>query len=244
MAHPQRRLHGISRRGRAGLLARQGRWRTPLGCAGAFAAYPTVRRALGGWLQRVVFSDPSEALLLALGDFNSVRVPLAPDNLDPALRASGAIPFVLQAVHYIPGAPPGAYWDGGITDHHLHLGDAAMPEGLVLYPHFQRALVPAWQGPEAPPCRHTRAGQRGGAGTAPRLGGQAAQWQAARSPRFQGLPTRSAGAHSGLAACRGRGAATGRRGRRRAGRTEPGRAAAVAVAGMRGVHSVYGVYGV
>ncbi len=39
----------------------------------------------------------------------------------PALQASCSIPFVLQAVHDIPGAPRGAYWDGGITDYHLHL---------------------------------------------------------------------------------------------------------------------------
>jgi len=45
----------------------------------------------------------------------------------------------------IPGGPAGAYWDGGITDYHLHLDYAAMPgDGLVLYPHFQKSLVPGW----------------------------------------------------------------------------------------------------
>jgi hypothetical protein len=48
-------------------------------------------------------------------------------------------------VHHIDGAPPGAYWDGGITDYHLHLNYAArQPDRLVLYPHFQRAVVPGW----------------------------------------------------------------------------------------------------
>ena len=56
---------------------------------------------------------------------------------------------VLQAVHDIPGAPRGAYWDGGITDYHLHWPwqqIAAQPDsaGLVLYPHFQSRLVPGW----------------------------------------------------------------------------------------------------
>jgi len=42
-----------------------------------------------------------------------------------------------------PWRPPGAYWDGGITDYHLHLPyDPAL--GLVLYPHFQRQVVPGW----------------------------------------------------------------------------------------------------
>jgi hypothetical protein len=58
--------------------------------------------------------------------------------------ASCSIPFWLDAVHDIPGAPRGAYWDGGITDYHLHLNYAGMPEGLVLYPHFAPQVVPGW----------------------------------------------------------------------------------------------------
>ena len=140
LAHPQRRLHVLTSHGQGHLLACEGRWRTPLGYAGAFAANLAGRRRLGNWLQRVAFIDAREPLPLVLDDFKSCRVPLTAGNLDPALRASGAIPFVLQAVHHIPGA----YWDGGITDYHLHLDYAAMPGGLVLYPHFQRALVPGW----------------------------------------------------------------------------------------------------
>ena len=74
---------------------------------------------------------------------------------------------MLKAVHDIPGAPRGAYWDGGITDYHLHLryqapiaieniADTALPAGaagqnglesapgIVLYPHFQHRVVPGW----------------------------------------------------------------------------------------------------
>ncbi|MBA3623611.1 MAG: hypothetical protein H0W48_03990 [Methylibium sp.] len=29
-------------------------------------------------------------------------------------------------MHDIPGAPPGAYWDGGITDYHLHWNDPSI----------------------------------------------------------------------------------------------------------------------
>jgi hypothetical protein len=144
LAHPRYRLHVFTSRGHGALLRREGRWRTPLGYAGAFAANLRERAALGRWLERVVFSDPRDALPLPLADFATRTVALDAANLGPALRASGAIPFVLQAVHDIPGAPPGAYWDGGITDYHLHLDYAAMSDGLVLYPHFQRALVPGW----------------------------------------------------------------------------------------------------
>ena len=69
----------------------------------------------------MVFSDPRDALPFTLADFVTRRVALAADNLGPAILASGSIPFVLQPVHHIAGAPRGAYWDGGITDYPLHL---------------------------------------------------------------------------------------------------------------------------
>ena len=68
----------------------------------------------------------------------------APAEARGFIQASCSIPFLLEAVHDIPGAPPGAYWDGGITDYHLHLDYQPTDDGLVLYPHFQRAVVPGW----------------------------------------------------------------------------------------------------
>ncbi|MBX3605860.1 MAG: phospholipase [Piscinibacter sp.] len=143
LAHPHRHLHVFTSRGRH-LLRREGRLRTPLGYLGAFATNAMSRKAMGGWLERVIFSDPREALPLHLHDFRTAVVPLAPGNLQPSLLASCSIPFWLEAVHDIPGAPAGAYWDGGITDYHLHLDYASMKDGLVLYPHFQRSVVPGW----------------------------------------------------------------------------------------------------
>jgi hypothetical protein len=143
LASPRYRLHVFTSRGRQ-LLAREGRWRTPLGYAGAFVANAAHRRALGGWLERVVFSDPRDPLPFTLGDFRSRQVALGVDNLAPSVLASCSIPFWLDAVHDIPGGPKGAYWDGGITDYHLHLDYAGMDDGLVLYPHFQSAVVPGW----------------------------------------------------------------------------------------------------
>jgi len=143
LAHPTRRLHVFTSRGR-GLLAREHAVRTKLGYAAAFGANLASRRAMGRWLERAVFSDPREPLPLPLADHPTQQLPLGPAQLPAALLASCSIPFWLEAVHDIPGAPPGAYWDGGITDYHLHLHYAAMTDGLVLYPHFQRALVPGW----------------------------------------------------------------------------------------------------
>ncbi|SDD92473.1 hypothetical protein SAMN05192589_110130 [Paracidovorax valerianellae] len=55
LSHPRWRLHIVTSRGRH-LLSREHRWATPLGYLGAFAANAVRRRALGLWLERVVFS--------------------------------------------------------------------------------------------------------------------------------------------------------------------------------------------
>jgi hypothetical protein len=143
LGHPHFRLHVIASRGRH-IMRREGRVRTPLGYLGAFATNLVSRRAMGGWLERVMFSDPREALPFTLHDYRTKQIALTAGNLGPGILASCSIPFWLDAVHDIPGAPRGAYWDGGITDYHLHLDYAQMSEGLVLYPHFQSTVVPGW----------------------------------------------------------------------------------------------------
>jgi hypothetical protein len=85
-----------------------------------------------------------DALPFPLADYRSHRAALDANNLVPAILASCTIPFALQAVQDVPGGPPGTYWDGGITDYHLHLNYSAMADGLVLYPHFQPRIVPGW----------------------------------------------------------------------------------------------------
>lgn len=141
LRHPRYRLHIVTSRGRH-ILRREHAWRTPLGYLGAFVSNLVHRKAMGVWLERVVFSTPHAALPFASNDYPTRQVDLSEANFGPALQASCSIPFVLQAVHAIPGAPAGAYWDGGMTDYHLHLNYRAA--GLVLYPHFQQAVVPGW----------------------------------------------------------------------------------------------------
>ena len=173
LAHPRYRLHVLASRGRH-VLGREGRWRTAAGYLGAALINATSRRAMGAWIERVVFSsaDPGGRpwpLPFATRDYRTRQVRLTAGNFFPALQASGSIPVVLRAVHDSPGAPRGAYWDGGITDYHLHLhyhtikteaaraggskADArfdlkpateAAHGGIVLYPHFQQAVVPGW----------------------------------------------------------------------------------------------------
>jgi hypothetical protein len=168
LQHPRYVLHVLTSHGR-GLLARERGAATLLAYLGAFVSNLAARRALGFWLERVVFSSQGAAggaagagmgigpnagaaalagLPFDARDYPTRQLALTAVNFQAALQASCSIPFVLQAVHDIAGAPAGAYWDGGVTDYHLHLNYAgATPvsgAALVLYPHFQRSVVPGW----------------------------------------------------------------------------------------------------
>lgn len=145
LGHSRYRLHIVTSRGRH-VLGREHKLGTPLGYLGAFLSNSLHRKAMGAWLERVVFSTPAHASLpFATRDYRTRQVALNEANFQAALQASCSIPFVLRAIHDIPGAPPGAYWDGGITDYHLHLDYRKPGEGgIVLYPHFQKAVVPGW----------------------------------------------------------------------------------------------------
>ena len=147
LSHPRYRLHILTSHGRH-VLQREHPVATPLGYAGAFLSNALHRRALGRWLERVVFSGHGASLPFDAKDFRTRTVSLNEGNFMSALQASCSIPFALKAVHDIPDAPPGAYWDGGITDYHLHLNWTAPAHGtegaIVLYPHFQKNVVPGW----------------------------------------------------------------------------------------------------
>ena len=176
LQHPRYRLHVLTSRGR-GPLRRERVGLTLAAYLAAFASNLVSRQALGVWLQRVVFSSPQGGGVAAANlpfdprDYSTQQVTLTEANFYDALQASCSIPFVLQSVNDIAGAPAGAYWDGGVTDYHLHLNYAANQAAafsvatsplfkraeskntlrsgatagnLVLYPHFQRSVVPGW----------------------------------------------------------------------------------------------------
>lgn len=141
--NPRIHSHIVTARGRGPTGARS----TPALAAGMAAAAlgnAAHRQLLPLAFQRVVFHSGSEpAPGLSLADFNTRYTALTPDNLAPALHASGAIPFVLAGERDITGAPSGQYWDGGIIDYHFDLAQYR-GEGLVLYPHFRAGVTPGW----------------------------------------------------------------------------------------------------
>ena len=129
LQHPRYRLHIVTSRGRR-LLGREHPVATPVGYLAAFLTNALHRKAMGAWLERVVFSAQHALLPFATQDYRTRQVALSTANFEPALQASCSIPFVLQAVHHIEGAPPGAYWDGGLTDYHMHLA-YHQPQGAI-----------------------------------------------------------------------------------------------------------------
>ncbi|NBT10233.1 MAG: patatin-like phospholipase family protein [Betaproteobacteria bacterium] len=146
LKHPRWKLHIITSRGR-GLLRRPGRLSMPLGFAAAVALNGLSRSLLDWSLQRVWFSPDGQAphwIMHPEPDLPTATAPLHADNFEAALLASCSIPFWLQPVQDITHAPPGPYWDGGLTDYHVHLPYHRLQEGLALVPHFQPRLVPGW----------------------------------------------------------------------------------------------------
>jgi hypothetical protein len=142
LTHPRMRLHVLTSRGRH-VMGRASAHGTALGFTGLALGNLLHRKAVGLFMERTVFSSPGEPLPLPLKDLPTRHVALGTDNFLSAMRASCSIPFMLEAVQGIPGAP-GAHWDGGIVDYHLHWPYAQLDTGLALYPHFQREVVPGW----------------------------------------------------------------------------------------------------
>jgi hypothetical protein len=141
--HPRIHTHIVTARGR-GPAAASSRPLLATGM-GAAALGNTISRGLLKYhFQRVVFHSGAEPNPgLDLHDFHTRYCRLDQQNVDAALHASGAIPFVLTGERDIPGAPPGQYWDGGIIDYHFDLSQHR-GEGLILYPHFSASVIPGW----------------------------------------------------------------------------------------------------
>ncbi|HKK03472.1 MAG TPA: patatin-like phospholipase family protein [Gammaproteobacteria bacterium] len=143
LSNPVARLNIVAVQARH-LAASEIPWmqKTALGLAAL--ANMVSRRTLPLFFERTLFHDPRDrAPFMDPALLPATTVPLSRENLAPALLATGAVPLVLEGVESIPGAPPGLYRDGGITDYHFDC-PLSGEDGLVLYPHFYPHLVPGW----------------------------------------------------------------------------------------------------
>jgi hypothetical protein len=110
------------------------------------------------YLERVVFHhDGFDTGGVDFSGFPTRCVPLAPGNFQSALTASGAIPYVMEGVTDIAGAPSGMYRDGGILDYHPAFALTPGHKGFVLYPHFYPHLIAGWFDKKHPGRRVTGA---------------------------------------------------------------------------------------
>lgn len=142
VAHEIVRLHVVTVRFRH-LGALEGRPQL-LGLGLAALLNAVSRSALTAALERVVFDARGDRGPLApWSALPTQHVRLTEANARAALRASAAIPGVMEGVRDPPGAPAGVYRDGGVSDYHFG-AEIDPPEGLALYPHFYPHLVPGW----------------------------------------------------------------------------------------------------
>jgi len=144
LSHPFLRLNVMSVRCKGLTHTDRKPWLMPaLGLAALGNAVS--RRSLGLFFERTLFYDGRDIPpYFDMKGFPINRVPLSVRNIEPALRASGSIPLLMNGVRAIPEAPSGTYRDGGIIDYHMNIPFLNEEAGIVLFPHYTERVVPGW----------------------------------------------------------------------------------------------------
>jgi hypothetical protein len=144
LSNDRMRLNVLAVRGR-GVRAADGRWLQTGQLAATALANLCARRLLGLFFERVLFHDPRDRPpFIGMPGLPLRTVALTPENLAPALLASGSIPLVMSGVAGIAGAPAGVYRDGGLIDYHMDIPFGVGPDEIVLFPHYTDRIVPGW----------------------------------------------------------------------------------------------------
>ncbi|WP_417463865.1 patatin-like phospholipase family protein [Kordiimonas sp.] len=143
VSNPKRNLNIVAVRC-VGPTASSSRMVEGAGLLAAASLNAISRSTLKTFFKRAVFYSGDDVACSALWrDFDRIDAKLSPNSLHDALMASGSIPFVVDPVIDIEGAPKGVYRDGGVIDYHFDV-PWSYDEGIVLYPHFYGHLVPGW----------------------------------------------------------------------------------------------------
>jgi hypothetical protein len=144
LSHPSHRLNLFTVRSRH-ILASERRLPLALGLLGAVGANVISRRLLRFFFAQTLFSDGrSLPPFMNRCAGKGPHVNFSNENFQAALLASGSIPYVMQGVADIPGAPPGTYRDGGALDYHLDVPFGLQGQGVVLFPHYTDRIIPGW----------------------------------------------------------------------------------------------------
>ncbi len=144
LSHPCQCLNLFTVRSRH-LLTAERKLPLALGLMGAVGANVISRQLLRFFFRQTLFSDSRTPP--PFKDIGATRIShafLRGDNLKTALLASGSIPYVMQGIRDIPGAPAGIYRDGGAVDYHLDIPYGLAGSGIVLFPHYTDRIIPGW----------------------------------------------------------------------------------------------------
>jgi hypothetical protein len=147
LCHPVLRTHVMTVRSRH-VTGSERRGALAAGLLAAAGLNVVHRRTLGLFFDRVLFFDGRCAAtdrppFYSATGFPLHRVPLVEANFRDVIIATGAIPWIMNGVRDIAGAPPGMYRDGGVIDYHIDLPQSDN-ERLSLFPHFYDFLKPGW----------------------------------------------------------------------------------------------------
>jgi hypothetical protein len=156
LRHPYVRLNLLSVRSKL-LFATDSKPILAAGMACASLGNALSRKSLGLFFERALFYDLRDVPpFFNVQGFPISRVPLTPENLKPAVMASGSIPLVMEATRSIPDAPDGLYRDGGLIDYHPAFAFDPEPGRIVLYPHYAGEIIPGWLDKRLPGRRADR----------------------------------------------------------------------------------------
>ncbi len=145
LEHPTMRLNFMAVRSK-GLNAYENKILLGAGLLGSALANVINRKLLKLFFERTLFYHPkTQPPFFETSEFPIQKVPLCKENIKDALLASGSIPLVISGVKGIQGAADGTYRDGGVIDYHMDIPFLpASDEGIVLYPHYSRRVIPGW----------------------------------------------------------------------------------------------------
>ena len=144
LAHPCQRLNLLAVKSR-NLLKFDYNLLLALGLIGAIGGNLISRRLLRLFFSQTLFGDSrTPPPFRSIADGSDAQVALTRANFKKALLASGSIPYVMEGIRDIPGAPPGIYRDGGALDYHLDVPFGLDGNGIILLPHYTNRIIPGW----------------------------------------------------------------------------------------------------
>ncbi|WP_136809253.1 patatin-like phospholipase family protein [Desulfosediminicola flagellatus] len=144
LAHPYCKIH-LSAVRCSGALASDSPKIEIAGLAGTWLINRLSRKLFKRLCDPTLFYHPdAPPPFIDSDEFSGGKIALTAENFRKAILASGSIPCVMDSVRNIPGAPSGAYRDGGLYHYHPAFDFLNGREGIVLYPHFYDTATLGW----------------------------------------------------------------------------------------------------